>query len=846
MNLTIVSTSLGSVISFFVTDICLRLTQTIVHFAWQGCVIAALYTLVEFGFRRRSANVRYVVAVTSLGAMMIVPLLTIVLVSLSPLDTGTNSSSSREPTSAELPHLRIRGTASQLSPYRPDIDLARMDETAGSCQTSSTWIEATASYATIAYVTGVFAMLLRLARGLNTIRRLRQQSSVADSELLRIIQCAVDKLAMRSIPAIMYCQQVTIPVVVGILRPIILLPPSLMTGLSHEQLETILIHELAHIRRADHWINLAQRIAESFLFFHPAVWYVSQRVSVERENACDDLVVATGHQTRNYVEALLNVAEFCALQQNIKLNLSTLLAASGTDPSQLKQRVLRLLGEPISPVPRMTRAGTGSVIIASLMLFTASIVLAAGRAKQLVHTGVRPYGVKTIHACETGDIQEISRRSVVENSGTSEPMDHTDLPTTLSGPLEDVRQANNPDLKVANPNNETSHHLMLIDVTDAPTSESPAGSTDRNNSPILLDAPLVAVVVEGNSSISGAEILKHIKTRTGQQATSWQIKNDVDALVRTRWFASVEPFLRQTDEGTVLVFCVLERPFVHRIEYKGLRKVKQKVLDTLTQLKAGSPFDVSANRECCRRIEEYYHEKGFAFATVNLEKGNDRNDREVVFLIHEGPKVHVTAVKFDGDNEFIDGILKTKTRTKTRTLWLFGGEYDPSTVRDGIEGIKHYYHGLGYFDVKIQEKLTSSDNKATVEFHYEVDEGVRYKIRNIEIVGNNVLSEDQIRDMMKVEEGTFYNAQDLHKDVDTVKSIYGEQGRLFSCVDAVPRFTEEPGIVDIIYRIMEDKIYRIRNIEVHIKGDRPKNKMNPVPNISPIQPGDLADPKKLL
>jgi outer membrane protein insertion porin family len=372
-----------------------------------------------------------------------------------------------------------------------------------------------------------------------------------------------------------------------------------------------------------------------------------------------------------------------------------------------------------------------------------------------------------------------------------------------------------------------------------------AGEDDLPKNPFQLDEPLVKVLIEGNMTIVQSEISKHIKTRPGRPVTQKQIKDDVDALVRTRWFASVEPILRQTDEGTILVFRVLERPIVRHVEYKGLRKVKQKVFDNLTQLKAGSPFDVSANRECCRRIEEYYHEKGFAFATVDLEKGNDRDDREVVFLIHEGPKVHVTAVKFDGNKEFIDGILKTKTRTKTRILWLFGGKYDPATIRDDIEGIKHYYHSLGYFDVKIQERLKFSDNKANVEFHYEIDEGVRYKIRNIEVVGYNVLSEEQIRDMMKVEAGTLYNAQELHKDVDTIKSKYGEQGRLFSQVDAVPRFTEEPGIVDIVYRINEDKVYRIRNIDVHIKGDHPNTKVGLVRNIAPLQPGDLADPKKI-
>ena len=368
---------------------------------------------------------------------------------------------------------------------------------------------------------------------------------------------------------------------------------------------------------------------------------------------------------------------------------------------------------------------------------------------------------------------------------------------------------------------------------------------EKTDTPFQLEEPLVDVVIEGNSTIPDPEIAKNIKTRPGRPVTQKQIKDDVDALVRTRWFASVEPTLRRTDDGVVLVFRVLERPIVRRVEYKGLKKIKQKVFDSMTQLKPGSPFDVSSNRECARRIEEYYHEKGYAFATVELEKGNDREDREVVFLISEGPKVHVTSIKFDGNKEFYDGILKTKTRTKTRILWLFGGKYDPASYKDDIEGVKQYYHSLGYFDVDIKHELKFSADRSKVEIHYDIDEGIRYKIRRIELAGNNIMSEEDIRGMMKVTEGIHYNARDINKDVDAIKTKYGEQGRLFCRVDAVPRWTEDEGIVDIVYKIEEDKIYRVRNFNVHILGDHPHTRTNLPRNISMVQPGDLADPKKI-
>ena len=378
--------------------------------------------------------------------------------------------------------------------------------------------------------------------------------------------------------------------------------------------------------------------------------------------------------------------------------------------------------------------------------------------------------------------------------------------------------------------------------------ETPDSLDNPPDTPFTLEDPMTEVKVEGNTTIPKSEIAKHIRTRPGRAVTAKQIKDDVDALVRTRWFASVEPSIRRTDSGNVLVFKVLERPIVRKVVYKGNKKIKTKEFDRMTQLKPGQPYDVSANKECARRIEQHYREKGFAFATVELERGDVRSDpdREVVFLINEGPKVKVSKVAFEGNDTFSDQLLKTKVRTKTRILWLIGGKYDPTTVNDDIEGIRNYYHSLGYFDVQIKPDQKYSADKALTELHYEIKEGVRFRINAIDVIGNEVLSEAEIKAMMKVKPGEFYNARTISTDLETIKAKYGSQGRLMSSVSDIRRWNaDETGVLDLVYRINEDKVYRIRNIGVHIAGDHPHTRMPLVLNISPIQPGDLADPKKI-
>ena len=142
------------------------------------------------------------------------------------------------------------------------------------------------------------------------------------------------------------------PAVIGLLRPAILLPAALATGITPSQLEAILAHELAHIRRYDPFVHLLQRIVEAILFFHPAVWFVSRSVSDEREYACDELVLSAGWQPLDYADAMLSAAEFCSGISPARFVGSAdamSLAASGHQPSQFKRRMLRLMNQRREP-----------------------------------------------------------------------------------------------------------------------------------------------------------------------------------------------------------------------------------------------------------------------------------------------------------------------------------------------------------------------------------------------------------------------------------------------------------------------------------------------------------------
>ncbi|WP_417384510.1 BamA/OMP85 family outer membrane protein [Gimesia sp.] len=358
-----------------------------------------------------------------------------------------------------------------------------------------------------------------------------------------------------------------------------------------------------------------------------------------------------------------------------------------------------------------------------------------------------------------------------------------------------------------------------------------------------LNDPIFDIQVEGNHSIPALAILQKTKIQRGRPATRDQVLEDVRLLFATRWFSSVQPVYRNTEQGLVLVFKVKERPIVEKVEFRGNKKVKTKRLEATTGLKVGSPFDVSANQESVQRIKQLYVERGYRFAEISLLKGGDPEDRQVIFEIKEGPKVIVTGIKFSGNKFVSDGVLKTKLLTKKAPLGMgvFGGKFDPSTVEDDLVALKQYYNSLGFFDVKIDEKIGFNKERSHVQIEYTVNEGKRYKIRDILIEGNRIFSEDEIRDNIKLASGEYFNSRTLSKDVDQLTVKYGELGHLFAKVNPVPRFLEAPGEVDLVYQISEDKPYRIRKITPHISGDNPRTKSSVLTNPLMVAPGDLAN-----
>ncbi|MBN1394859.1 MAG: M48 family metalloprotease [Pirellulales bacterium] len=361
---------------------CLKLTAALLHFLWQGCAVALLYGLATFALRHSTAAARHLSGVVALALMAACLPLTLCFLPSKQADTSPATVSSRvslprETSNTELAveddiygkSYEVGATAGLSSSATHTIG----KDTAGQAGGGTPVIPL---YISTIYLCGVVLMLIRVVLGVWGVGRLRRNCTpVDDWAMLDIIRDCARRMALRAVPAVAYCRRIGVPMAVGLLRPMILLPAALASGLTPTQLQAVLLHEMAHLRRYDLIVNILQRLVEALLFFHPAVWWISRRVSCERENACDDLAARAGEDRLQYADALLRAAEICSVGRQS----AAVLAATGANRSQLAARLRRLLGQDQRPTFRLTIVGaTVSVLLAFALLLTPAMLRGAG------------------------------------------------------------------------------------------------------------------------------------------------------------------------------------------------------------------------------------------------------------------------------------------------------------------------------------------------------------------------------------------------------------------------------------------------------------------------------------
>jgi len=327
----------------------------LIHFTWQGTLVALSLAGVLRILRGSSTNARYAAACVALLLMSSLPLVTITIISLStPGKTASGSPPQfvAQPASEPQP-VEIEPT---IVPTRADIASASPRPWLLNRPVNITPL---LPWMILLWMLGVVFFSLRMVGGWLYTQRLKSYGTRPLEEgWEQTLRRLCDRLRAPRSARLLESAMVKVPMVIGWLRPVILLPAGALTGLSPQQLEAIIAHELAHIRRHDYLINLLQAVVETLLFYHPAVWWVSRRIRQEREHCCDDLAVAVCGDALTYARALLEMEQLRAAGPQLAM------AANG---GLLMNRIRRLVGAQPKHADRFSGLFAGVIALTTLI-----------------------------------------------------------------------------------------------------------------------------------------------------------------------------------------------------------------------------------------------------------------------------------------------------------------------------------------------------------------------------------------------------------------------------------------------------------------------------------------------
>ena len=330
----------------------------LIHFLWQGCLIWLATVLALFLARSRSSQVRYVVACAGLALCLLLPVATFAHLWPSALrQVGELALAAPDPPKSMLAtgSIPIGIGRAVILPRRLGF-----------------FVEENLTWLLKGWLFGCLLLALRFGGGWLHLLTVRKAVSQASAELQERLDGIAKRFDLSRPIRLALSSRINTPMVVGWLRPLLLVPVGLLTDMDPVGLEALLVHELAHIRRHDYFVNVVQCVVEILLFYHPAVWWLSRRVRTERELCCDDAAVTWCNDPLLYAETLTRLHELRSE------TLAPALAAGGGD---LMFRIKRLVIPSLSPSTIPIRLNMLALACSVVLVLGAGMSLNAMQAR---------------------------------------------------------------------------------------------------------------------------------------------------------------------------------------------------------------------------------------------------------------------------------------------------------------------------------------------------------------------------------------------------------------------------------------------------------------------------------
>lgn len=325
------------------------------------------------------------------------------------------------------------------------------------------------------------------------------------------------------------------------------------------------------------------------------------------------------------------------------------------------------------------------------------------------------------------------------------------------------------------------------------------------------------IAVEGNRRIQAPVILNRVQTKIGDPFSPSALRDDVRAIFALGFFDDVQVRVEEFEGGVRLIFAVVERPLVRDVTFEGNHEVKTEDLREKAALRVGVLYNPVEVQRAEDAIRQKYEEDGFFAATVSARtERTPEGDLRVVFRIDEGKKFYIDRIVIEGNKALTARQIKDAMSTKERFLWILPfAKVHRKVFDDDAERILNLYADHGYIQARIEaHDIVPDVARGKITLRIRLVEGAQFRVGSVTIQGNQVLSDAELRSLMKLKEGDVFNRGLLRQAVRNITDRYSEIGRARAEVTPGTEIEPEARRVNLLMTIREGAEVYVERINI--------------------------------
>ncbi len=328
---------------------------------------------------------------------------------------------------------------------------------------------------------------------------------------------------------------------------------------------------------------------------------------------------------------------------------------------------------------------------------------------------------------------------------------------------------------------------------------------------------IAKVLVAGNKRIEADAIKRNIKTKPGDVYIAQSLSQDLKAVYSMGYFEDIRIDAEESPQGKVIIFRVTEKASIRIIRFQGNKVYKDDEIKENLSIRTGSILNIFKVRSNIKRIEDLYKEKNYHNVKVTYTiHPLENNQADLEFVIQEGENILIRHIIFEGNTAYTDKELKKMMETSEKGFfsWMTSsGELNRENLEQDIAKLSAFYYNNGYIQARVGEPQVEF-REDWIDITIKIDEGPRFKVSKVDITGDLVLSEEKLKEKLRITKQTYYNREIVRNDVLALTDLYSDEG--YAYAEISPRIDKnfDELMVDITYVVAKRNQVYFENIVI--------------------------------